>query len=339
MKSRRSIIPVFVPHLGCPNDCVFCNQHRISGSLVPASPESVQSALENALELVPAGTETELAFYGGTFTAIPPLEQERLLGAALPFLNKGKISSIRVSTRPDAIDKAALDRLKSFGVQTIELGAQSMRDEILMLSKRGHSAQDVIAASALIKSFGFNLILQMMTGLPGDDISGAKYTSRQICDLCPDGVRIYPTVIIKNTTLYDMWTSEAYQEHTVEDAVCVCSQIVPIFEEHKIPIIRLGLNPTEDLSGGDAVAGAYHPALGELVYSRILREKMSHLLKGIAADSGVTIGVHPSKLSQAIGQKRCNLDMLRAKHSLKSLKITEISCGTEEIRLLSIAKL
>ena len=339
MSARRRIIPVFVPHLGCPNDCVFCNQRRISGRLTPATPEMVREEIVRAIEFLEAGGEKELAFYGGSFTAIPIPEQEQLLGAALPFLNSGDISSIRLSTRPDAINKNVLDRLEQFGVETIELGAQSMRDEVLYISHRGHSALNVRESSEMIKNRGFKLILQMMTGLPGDDDSGAEYTAREICGIKPDGVRIYPTVIIKNTELHEMWKSGEYEEHTVSDAVGACAKIIPIFEAYGIPVIRLGLNPTDDLSGGDAVAGAYHPAFGELVYSRIMCEKMDELLQGVDAGSSVVMGVHSSKLSQAIGHKRCNVECLKEKYSLQSLKIAEIiNCG-EEICLLSVAKM
>lgn len=338
MSARRRIIPVFVPHLGCLNDCAFCNQRRISGSLSPVTPEQVRRTLDEAFD-GPSATEAfELAFYGGSFTAIPSQEQEGLLGAALPFLHEGKLSGIRLSTRPDAIDGVILDRLERYGVKTIELGAQSLRDEVLALSKRGHTSKDVYEAAKLVKGRGFKLILQMMTGLPGDDDEGATYTAREICALAPDGVRIYPTVIVRDTALYEMWREGTYSEHTVEDAVRVCARLVPIFGASGIPIIRLGLNPTEDLSGGDAAGGAYHPALGELVYSRILRRRMAGLLEGIEPGSRAVIGVHKSKISQAVGQKRCNIYELELKYSLESLKITEIDCAREEIRLVFIAK-
>ena len=165
MSARESIIPVFVPHLGCPNDCVFCNQRRISGSVAPATAEDVVSAIENALRLTPPGTRRQLAFYGGSFTAIPVAEQESLLGAAAPYLERGDIASLRLSTRPDAIDGAVLRRLRSYGVETIELGAQSMSERVLALSGRGHTAADVEDAARAVKGAGFRLILQMMTGL------------------------------------------------------------------------------------------------------------------------------------------------------------------------------
>lgn len=273
MTARNSIIPVFVPHLGCPNDCVFCNQRRISGHIEPATAQTVKNAIEEAAALTPPGTKRQLAFYGGSFTAIPEARQIELFEAAQPYLADGTISSIRLSTRPDAIDGTVLKRLKKYGVTVIELGAQSMCDRVLELSGRGHDSAAVADSSKLIKAAGFDLILQMMTGLPGDTDESCIETAKKIIDLAPNGVRIYPTVIVRDTVLCDMWRAGTYKEHTVEDAVRVCSKIVPLFNEAGIPIIRMGLNPTEDLSGGDALGGAYHPALGELVHSRIMLRK------------------------------------------------------------------
>lgn len=321
MSARASIIPVFVPHLGCPNDCVFCNQRRISGSLAPASPQDVTGAIERALRLPSPGSKRQLAFYGGSFTAIPDSEQEALLGAALPYLKRGDIGSIRLSTRPDAIDGAVLARLKRYGVETVELGAQSMSDRVLALSGRGHTAQDVENASRAVKAAGFRLVLQMMTGLPGSDDESDVETARKIASLGPDGVRVYPTVIVRDTVLYDLWKAGRYSEHTVEDAVRVCARIVPVFNAAGIPIIRMGLNPTEDLSGGDAAGGAYHPALGELVRARIMRGRAEAMLEGAVPGSEITLRVNPRLTSQLVGQHGTNRTYLTEKFGLKSLKI------------------
>jgi len=336
MSARQNIIPVFVPHLGCPNDCVFCNQRRISGEQEPATAETVKTAVEQATELKGSGLERQIAFYGGSFTAIDTEQQLSLLDAAKEFLDKGEISSIRLSTRPDAINDAILERLKAYGVETIELGAQSLDNEILRLAARGHSAEHVVNASGLIKSFGFKLILQMMTGLPGDTGEQSIETAKRIIELQPDGVRIYPTVIVRDTALYEMWQRGRYKEHTVEDAVKVCAAIVPLFEEAGIPIIRLGLNPTDELSGGAAVGGAYHPALGELVKSRIMYEKACTLLEGVKPGSFVTIAVAPSKVSQMIGQHRGNVERLCERFKLNGLKVNSADIGINEIKIINI---
>lgn len=336
MTARNSIIPVFVPHLGCPNDCVFCNQRRISGEKEAATAETVKNAIEKAAALTPSGTKRQLAFYGGSFTAIPVAEQTALFEAAKPYLDDGTISSIRLSTRPDAIDAETLARLKKYSVQTVELGAQSLCDKVLWLSNRGHTAKEVEDAAIMVKQAGFELILQMMTGLPGDTDESCVETAKKIIALRPDGVRIYPTVIVRDTELYDMWKAGTYKEHTVSDAVRVCAKITKLFDEAGIPIIRMGLNPTEDLSGGDAVGGAYHPALGELVRSRMMLDKAVKLLDGVEPDKRVVLGVNKSDVSKMIGQHRCNAEALKSQFKLKSIKIMQTDINSGEIKLLSL---
>lgn len=327
MSARESIIPVFVPHLGCPNDCVFCNQRRISGSTVPATAETVREAVRNAASLSTAGRKRQLAFYGGSFTAIPRAEQESLLAAAKEYLDSGELDSVRLSTRPDAIDGEVIGRLLRCGVETVELGAQSMDDGVLRLSGRGHTAADVENASRQIKAAGLKLILQMMTGLPGDTDEKDIETAKKLIALRPDGVRIYPTVIVRDTALYDLWRCGRYTEHTVEDAVRVCAKLMPLFEEAGVPVIRLGLNPTEELSGGAAAGGAYHPALGELVRARIMLERAREAMRGVAPGSSVIIHVAPSKLSQTIGQHRSNIDALLAESGAASIKVRPDESG------------
>ena len=338
MSARAFILPVFVPHWGCPHACVFCNQRRISGAAMPARAEDVKKAIQEAAAFLPKGGKQQLAFYGGSFTAIPVKEQEALLGAAKEALDRGEIDAVRLSTRPDAIDEAALSRLKAYGVETIELGAQSMDDKVLQFAGRGHTAYDVERASKRIKEAGFRLILQMMTGLPGSSDESDAETARRLIALKPDGVRIYPTVIVRDTALYDMWQAGEYEEHTVEDAVRVCAKIVPLFEQAGIPIIRLGLNPTEELSGGAAVAGAYHPALGELVKSRILLDKARALLSGVEPGSRVTLMVGRGKTSQMAGQHRENIRRIKEEFSIAEVRIREKTEADTEITLLSIEK-
>lgn len=333
MTAKQEIIPVFIPHLGCPHHCVFCNQKRISGSLLPASAEDVVLALETGLPL--CARPPELAFYGGSFTAIPMEEQKALLEAAQPFLRAESLSGIRISTRPDAITPHVLSQLKAYGVTTIELGAQSMREHVLAQCGRGHSAEDTAAASKQIQGAGFQLILQMMTGLPGatreDDIN----TAEQIAALAPDGVRIYPTVVLRDTRLYELWKAEEYREHTVEDAVETCAEILILFKQAGIPVIRLGLNPTEELSGGVAVAGAYHPALGELVRSRVFLKKAETVLRTVKAGTSVTLCVHRRCVSQMIGQHRCNIKALCERFDLRELRVVAGDVLEGEVALLS----
>ena len=290
MTARRRIIPIFIPHLGCPNQCVFCNQKCISGTYSPVTAGTVKNALQAGFARIPEHEGTEIAFYGGSFTAIPVQTQEELLNAALPFLSFHRDNSIRISTRPDRIDRETLSRLRSCGVKTVELGAQSMCDDVLRSSERGHAAADTDAAANMVKKAGFDLILQMMTGLPGDTGEKSMHTARQIAQLKPDGVRVYPTVVVRGAPLYDLWLRGAYRAHSVEEAVETCAEVVPVFDCAGIPVIRIGLNPSDELSGGEAVAGAYHPAFGELVRSRIYL--------------GARAGASPSGLQRA-GHHRC----------------------------------
>lgn len=336
MSARACIVPVFIPHLGCPYACVYCDQRRISGQHGPVSEELVEHAIERAAALPRTGTRRQLAFYGGSFTAIPAEEQIRLLTPAKAAIDRGEIDCVRLSTRPDAIDAETLERLRAFGVETIELGAQSMDDEVLRLSGRGHTASDVAAASRLIRGAGFQLVLQMMTGLPGDSPGRAIETARRIISLRPDGVRIYPTVIVRGTELHERYLKGEYREHTVEDAVSICAKLVPLFERTGIEVIRVGLDPTEELSGGEAVAGAYHPALGELVRSRIWLDKARRLLRDVPSGAGVVLGAPREKLSQVIGQKRGNLRTLCEELGLRELRVRGLEDGETELRILSV---
>ena len=335
MSAREQIIPVFVPHLGCPHDCVFCNQRRITGEQTPATAATVRATLTKARDIPRNGSKRELAFYGGSFTAIPVQEQNELLAAAKAALDDGTIDSVRLSTRPDAVDAETVLRLSRFCVETVEIGAQSMDDEVLRRSGRGHSAADVENSARIVKAAGLTLILQMMTGLPGDTEEKSLETARRLIALKPDGVRIYPTVIVRDTALYEMWQRGEYREHSVEDAVRICAKLLPLFESAGIPVIRLGLNPTDELSGA-AVAGAYHPALGELVRSRIMYLKACDLLVDAEPGSRAVMSVPPCKLSQMLGQHRKNIRQLTERFALKEIIIKTDENLTADIRLDSV---
>ncbi|NLW65864.1 MAG: radical SAM protein [Clostridiales bacterium] len=334
MIAKRSIIPIFVPHLGCPNNCVFCDQHRITGSVTSPDEAMVRETIAEGLSKIPADTETQLAFYGGSFTAIPVYEQIKLLGAALPFLYLGELSSVRVSTRPDAIDDTRLTLLSEYGVKTIELGAQSMCGEVLKASCRGHTAEQTEQAANMIRECDFELVLQMMTGLPGDTKERTIETARRIIALRPDAVRIYPAVILEKTAMEAMWKSGEYKEHTVEEAVDWCAEIVPMFEREGIPIIRLGLNPTEELSGGAAVGGAYHPALGELVRSRVMLSRARVLLSCAVHSDEVDLGVNASEISVMTGQHRQNVEALKNEYGLSRVRVLKADVPKGTVVLL-----
>ena len=310
-----SVIPIFIPHAGCPHDCVFCNQKRIAGTINAPKPSEVSALLSVGFNKSP---DAEVAFYGGSFTALPINEQEAYLKAAAEF----RPSSIRLSTRPDAISEAVLALLKKYNVKTIELGAQSMDDKVLFASNRGHDADSVRKASKMIKDAGFNLILQMMIGLPEEDENSALYTAREIAALKPHGVRIYPTVVVKDTCISNMWEAGEYKALTVEDAVGTCAEICKIFNAADIPIIRMGLNPTEDLSGGDALAGAYHPAFGQLVKASLRLMQMRELLKDNNWER-IAIYANPKAISEVAGHKGENKKTLMGEFNVKSISVFE----------------
>ena len=310
---KSSIIPIFIPHLGCPNNCVFCDQHKIASTVKEPDFSEVKGIIEQGLLYA---RKPQISFYGGSFTAIRRELMDGYLQTAVPFVESGLCDSIRLSTRPDAIDEDILETLRKYHVKTIELGAQSMCDRVLAASGRGHTAFDTSKASGLIKEYGFELILQMMVGLPLSEKEDELYTAEALCRLRPDGVRIYPTCVIDKTPLYDMYLAGRYKALSVDEAVDICADLLDIFEKYGVYIVRLGLNPTEELSNGGVKAGAYHPALGEMVYSRRFLKKVLPLVPKEPYDILVT----PKSLSVAIGQKRCNLSYLKSISPLCSIK-------------------
>lgn len=305
--SKHINIALFVPHAGCPHLCSFCNQKTISGHAKPLLPEDVGKAVETALSSRDC-TKAQLAFFGGSFTAVERDYRISLLEAAQPFLKDGKIHSVRISTRPDAITEEILDELEYYGVTSIELGAQSMDDRVLKLNERGHTAEDVRKASRLIKSRKFELGLQMMTGLYGDTDEGALYTADEIIKLTPDTVRVYPTVVLKGTKLSSLLASGEFKPQTLDEAVSLGSLLLEKFSENNIPVIRFGLHAGADVEN-DYVAGAYHPALREICESRIYLRRAENELKNFPKGE-YKIFVSPREISKMTGQKKYNLNVL-----------------------------
>ncbi len=324
----RKIIPVFVPHLGCPHACVFCNQRHISGAQEPAGGEETARIVSRALKK--SGPGAEVAFYGGSFTAIAPELQEELLLSVQPFRKTREVTALRVSTRPDCVDAQTLRRLERFGVTTVELGAQSMDEQVLRLSERGHSGEQVKTAAELVKQSGLALILQMMTGLPGDTRLKAACTAKKLASLGPDGVRIYPTVVVPGTRLAELWLAGEYSPQSPAEAALWCADLLEIFETANIPVIRLGLNPTDELTSGGVLAGAYHPALGELARGEYYLRKVERLLEGRRSSDTLRIGVPRGMVSVVTGQRRSNLETLKQRYGFKSITVFE-DTETEKI--------
>ena len=308
---RYGNVALFVPHEGCPHQCSFCNQRHIAGKVDPLTPDQVVAACNRAAQQVARGRQMEIAFFGGSFTAIAREQMVALLQAAYPFVQQGVFEGIRVSTRPDAVNQEVLSLLRRYGVTTIELGAQSMDDAVLAENRRGHTAAHVETAARLIKDAGFRLGLQMMTGLPGDSDEGALQTAQRLAALQPDMVRIYPTLVIDHTPLAEQYRSGRYQPSALQDAIALCARLLAYFEDEcDIRVIRLGLHDEEDMHR-HYLAGPMHPAFRERCEARLLFERIRAQLPN-KTSGAATVWVSPSRVSQAVGHKRENVDAFAA---------------------------
>lgn len=298
---------------GCPYDCVFCNQRNTTGQQHAMSDDEILAKIESHLSTLPnENSNIEVGFFGGSFTGLPVETQKHYLELVQPWIASRKISCIRLSTRPDYINTEILAMLKEYGVKTVELGVQSMDDEVLRKAGRGHTAGDVRKAAVMIKSFGFSLGLQMMIGLPGDTLDKSRQTAEEIIKLGADSTRIYPTLVIRHTALELLYKQGKFKPLSLDEAVEWCSSIVPLFEEAGVKILRLGLHPSEGiLHGDDLIAGPFHVAFGEMVYSKI----WFHILNELESDpsAGITIFVNPKQLNHAIGHKGLNRKMLEGR--------------------------
>ena len=305
---KHANISLFVPHMGCPHQCSFCNQKTISGSVKELTPQDVTATLRKAVNDGVDPQSTEIAFFGGSFTAIPREYMVSLLEATKPFIDDGCFCGIRVSTRPDAIDEGILNVLKEYGVTSIELGAQSTDSEVLLLNKRGHTREHIINASRMIKAYGFSLGLQMMTGLLGDTEEKSLETCEDIISLQPDTVRIYPTITLEGTCLGEMYKKGEYKPQSLDDAVNICAKLLMRFYENNIKVIRLGLHSGGNVEEG-YLAGPYHPAFGELCESQIYLTLAKEKLKNMPCGE-YTLYVNPREVSKMTGQKSKNKKLL-----------------------------
>ena len=338
---KEYIIPIFVPHLGCPNDCTFCNQKKISGQKKNISGNDVKKIIEYYLSNFRENARrVEVAFFGGSFTGIDTKMQEELLSAANYYIKIGKVDSIRISTRPDYISQDILDLLKKYNVQTIELGVQSANDFILKKCKRGHSFEDVKKASKLIRKNKFTLGHQMMVGLPESNQKDEIETAKKLIKLQPKIIRIYPVLVIKDTKLAEDYTNGEYFPNTLEQAVETASILLKMFRKKNIDVIRIGLQSTDEIcnpenEGSQVVAGPYHPAFRQLVESRICYEEISRKIGKLNNKvKKVRVGVNENYINNFVGHKRenvnrikeiYNVDMIIEKNNkVKNFKILEI---------------
>lgn len=280
---KTSIIPVFIPHIGCPYRCVFCNQWRITGHQGVPRAVNVAAQIAHYTEGVQERRHWEVAFYGGSFTAIPAALQEELLAPAKEALEQGRIAAIRCSTRPDCITPEVLRRLAQYGLTIVELGVQSMDEGVLKKAKRGHTADDVVRATCLLRSAGFTVGHQLMPGLPGEDRASLVRTTAAICRLKPDLARIYPVAVIDGTELAESYKQGEYRPLSIHEGVQRAAYMKQRLLETGIPVIRTGLQATRDLDDPSQVlAGAYTPAMGELVDTKRYQKQLFSVLDTVA---------------------------------------------------------
>lgn len=308
---KHSNISIFVPHVGCPHLCSFCDQRTISGAHHIPTGGEVAELCAKSLGEVKTPENTEIAFFGGSFTAIPRVYMTELLDAVQPFIGEGKFCGIRISTRPDCIDNEILELLKGYGVTSIELGAQSMMNHVLDMNDRGHFAEDVEKAGRLIRKYGFELGLQMMMGLYGSTVDDDFETIMKIADIKPDTVRIYPVVILKGTRLAELYKSGIYKPCSFDEIVENASRALMIFENKGIRVIKCGLHASEFVEK-DMTGGFYHPAFREICESRIYRNKMSEITSYEQSDrKHFEFAVASSCISKALGHKKSNVEYFR----------------------------
>ena len=327
--ARPFIIPVFLPNFGCPHQCAFCNQPAITGikhNTFP--PEKLRFLIHEFLQFKDKNrSPVQIAFYGGNFLGLKEHYLKALLDASGQFVESGEVDGIRFSTRPDTITNERLDILKEYPVTTIELGVQSMDDQVLAMAKRGHTAGDTIKAVGLLKERGYTIGLQMMVGLPGDDEATSLATGRSIADLAPDCVRIYPTVVLKNSLLARWYKHGQYTPLSLEPCVTLVKKLYLLFDEKKIPVIRMGLQASKDFENEATIlAGPYHPAFGHLVYSEIFLDMVKDHLRSNreftqTAFDTLLIKVHPQSISKMRGLKNKNIEILKNTFPITSIAI------------------
>lgn len=342
---KKYIIPIFVPHLGCPNDCTFCNQRKISGEQRQVTENDVRDTIDYYLSNFKDNTEyKEVAFFGGSFTGIDVETQNKLLSVAYDYIKEKKIDGIRISTRPDYIDKQTLKRLKKFKVKTIELGVQSSNDYVLKKSKRGHTFEDTKKASKLIRRYRFNLGHQMMLGMPESTALDDLNTAKDLIKLKPKMVRIYPVLVIKGTELEKDYNEGRYEPLSVEQAVERCKEIVYLFSKKKIDVIRIGLQTTEticspDKEASEVVAGPYHETFRQLVEASIYYDTIVEKIKNFDTNvKEVEIRVNPQDVNNVVGYKRENINKLKEMYDVDVSIIQDIKCPAGKIDVKVVEK-
>ena len=304
-------IPVFIAHFGCPNKCVFCNQNKITGRETNIEPNEVKGIIENFLYTLPSSGEKELAFFGGTFTAISLPLQKEFLAVGKDFINKGLIKGIRLSTRPDNIDENIVKVLKEYGVTTVELGVQSLDKKVLELSERGYEKEEVVRAVKILKDFGIEVGIQIMPGLPGSSFENDLWTVDEVIKMKPSFARVYPTLVISDTKLEKMYNNGSFEPLTIDKATELCSIIIAKLELNNIKIIRVGLQPSDDIrEEGVVISGPFHSAFRELCESYFYKRFFQEQLK---TNEKILIEVSNRDVSRVCGINASNRNYFKEK--------------------------
>ena len=331
---KKRIIPIFVPHRGCPHDCIFCNQKKITGVSTEVTSEDVRNIIEEYLPTIDKDASVEVAFFGGSFTAIDEDIQNDLLEVAKEYVEKGLIQDIRMSTRPDCISEDILNRLKEYKVSIIELGVQSMDKNVLIDSVRGHDTEEVIKSAKLIKESGIKLGLQMMVGLPSDTEEKCIATARKFIELKPDCVRIYPTLVVKDTGLEVLLNKGEYKPFTLEQSIQIVKKLLALFYVNNTNVIRVGLQATEDIQVGKAVVdGPHHPAFRELAESEMIKDYLIYIAKKYNIEKYITVKTNKKNVSKIIGNKKSNSNYMKNKLKI-NLKTKEEDIDINDLEIV-----
>lgn len=322
-------IPIFIPEKACPYRCIYCNQYKIANCEGAVLPEDIRPIIDSYLATMPERAYRTIAFFGGSFTGMSIAEQSAYLQVAYDYICKGKINRIQLSTRPDYISEPILKNLRRYGVKIVELGAQSLNDEVLNYVGRGHTVKQVEEAAAMVRAYGFELGLQMMIGLPHDTPQGAMHTAEKIVELKAQNTRIYPTLVIKDTYLETLYLQGEYTPLSLDEAVNISADIYTLFLRHGVKVLRVGLHPSEGLLNGEnLVAGPFHVSFKELMLTRMWQKRIDALSDEYNRKK-ITIYVSPSQLNAAIGYSGVN----RKKYEGKVLIKADSTLINNEIRV------
>lgn len=331
---KKRIIPIFVPHRGCPHDCIFCNQKKITGVSTDMTSNDVRNIVEEYLTTIDKDASVEIAFFGGSFTAIDEDIQRSLLSVAKEYVDKGVVQDIRMSTRPDCISQDILTMLKEYKTSIIELGVQSLDEDVLRDSIRGHYADEVFESAKLIKDNGIQLGLQMMVGLPSDTEEKCINTAREFIKLNPDCVRIYPTLVVKETGLENLLAKKEYNPFSLEESIQIVKKLLALYYVNNINVIRVGLQATDDIQLGKAIVdGPYHPAFRELVEGEMIKDYLKSLALDFKTKDSIIVKTNKKNISKIIGNKKCNSLYMKNKLGI-TLKTQEEDIDIDRLEIV-----